>query len=241
MRLDKLLAHTGFGSRKDVRKIIRKGRVRINEEVVKDQGKHLNYEKDIVTVDGERVHYRPYIYLMLNKPQGFISATKDAYHQTVIDLLADEYKVFEPFPVGRLDKDTEGLLLLTNDGKLAHQLTSPRKEIKKTYYVEVKGKVTSSDQIAFQKGIVLDDGYITKPAELFIHESKGISKVELMLTEGKFHQVKRMFASRGKEVIYLKRTKMGAITLDEKLALGEYRELNDLEMKYCKELTASSA
>lgn len=237
MRLDKLLANMGYGSRKDVKAIIKKGQVTVNDETVKDNSQHVDPYSDEVFVNDEEVRYRKHIYLMMNKPPGYISATEDFQEKTVIDLLSEEYKVFDPFPVGRLDKDTEGLLLLTNDGQLTHQLTSPKKGIEKTYFVKVDGIVTEADKPLFESGIVLDDGYKTKPAILHILKSDQVSEVELIITEGKFHQVKRMFSSIGKEVIYLKRLSMGNLTLDNNLPIGEYRELTDNELNYCYSLT----
>lgn len=233
MRLDKLLAHMGFGSRKDVRHLIRKGHVTVNEKTIRSHGTHVQTDKDIVQVKGENVRYRKYIYLMLNKPDGYISATEDRYDQTVIDLLPDEYHLFEPFPVGRLDKDTEGLLLLTNDGKLAHFLTSPNSQIGKTYYAQISGRVTEQHVVQFKEGLTLDDGYKTRPGKLNILKSGPISKVELTITEGKFHQVKRMFQAVGLKVTYLKRIQMGEIKLDAGLPLGSIRELNEAEYNYC--------
>lgn len=170
---------------------------------------------------------------MLNKPKGYISATEDYRHRTVIDLLPKEYTHFQPFPVGRLDIDTVGLLLLTNDGQLAHELTSPNKEIEKTYYAKIRGVVNEDDQQKFAQGVTLDDGYETKPGHLTIVKSGDISEIKLTITEGKFHQVKRMFAAVNKEVIYLQRIRMGNIVLDESLELGKYRELTKEELSYC--------
>lgn len=188
-----------------------------------------------MTVYGEKIEYKEYIYLMMNKPAGVISATEDVREKTVIDLLEMEDAVYEPFPVGRLDKDTVGLLLLTNDGGLAHQLLSPKKHVPKTYYALVDGTVTEEDKKAFSAGIMLDDGYVTKPAQLNILRCGEIrSEIELTITEGKFHQVKRMFEAVGKTVVYLKRLSMGPIKLDEDLAEGEYRELTDEEIDLLK-------
>lgn len=236
MRLDKVLAHMGYGSRKDVRSLIRKGHVSVNSKVIRNNGLQVNAEKDVIEVNGEIVHYRKHIYIMLNKPQGVISATEDARDQTVIDLLPANLQHFEPFPVGRLDKDTEGLLLLTNDGQLAHHLTSPRRGIEKTYYAKISGEVTDADVKAFQCGVTLDDGYVTKPGQLSILKSDNISEIELTITEGKYHQVKRMFLAVNHEVIYLKRIRMGDIELDDQLELGSFRELNDEELSYCLSL-----
>ncbi|WP_339251076.1 pseudouridine synthase [Sporosarcina sp. FSL W8-0480] len=230
MRLDKLLANMGFGSRKEVRQLLKKGAIQVNNELVKDPARHVDPEMDEVTILGERIVYREFIYLMLHKPQGVISATEDFRDRTVIDLLDDEYRHFEPFPVGRLDKDTEGLLLITNDGKLAHELLSPKKEVPKTYYAHIEGVVTEDDIERFAEGVTLDDGYFTKPGKLRILKSDNISEIELTITEGKFHQVKRMFEAVGKRVVYLKRLTMGTLSLDEGLNLGEYRELTEEEL-----------
>lgn len=230
MRLDKLLANTGFGSRKDVKEKIRKSHVTVNDKIIKSSKHKIDLDKDIVLVDNMRVDYREFIYIMLNKPAGYISATEDKREKTVIDLLEDSIKYFEPFPVGRLDKDTEGLLLLTNDGELAHQLTSPKKEIEKTYYAIIDGIVTEEDIVAFKKGVTLKEGYFTKPATLEILVSDKKSEIELTITEGKYHQVKRMFASQGKKVKFLKRIRMGNLLLDPSLKKGSYRELTEVEL-----------
>ncbi|UOY94346.1 rRNA pseudouridine synthase [Ectobacillus sp. JY-23] len=234
MRIDKLLANMGFGSRKEVKKLLKEGAVKIDGMPVKDAKFHVNVTKDEVTVYGEVVEYKEFIYLMMNKPQGVISATEDNMHETVIDLLEEEDLVFEPFPVGRLDKDTEGFLLLTNDGQLAHQLLSPKKHVPKKYFAKVEGQVTEEDIEAFQKGVILDDGYETKPGVLTILHSGPLSEIELVITEGKFHQVKRMFEAVGKKVVYLKRTEMGPLKLDEELELGQYRELTEEEVALLK-------
>lgn len=230
MRLDKLLSNMGYGSRKEVRIFLKKGAVRLNSEVVKDAAAHIQIDKDVVTVLGETVVYKEFIYLMMNKPQGVISATEDKYDQTVIDLLDPEFQHFEPFPVGRLDKDTEGFLLLTNDGKLTHNLLSPKKGVPKTYYAHIEGIVTEDDCERFAEGVLLDDGYLAKPGQLKILKSDEVSEIELTITEGKFHQVKRMFESVDKRVVYLKRISMGPLLLDETLSLGAYRELTEQEL-----------
>src|SRR5690625_2516879 len=236
MRIDKLLGDMGFGSRKDVKLLIRKGHVTVNDQVIRNSGTIVDPELDIIFAKNTRVYYQRFIYLMMNKPQGVISATEDQYDRTVIDLLSDDLQHFKPFPVGRLDKDTEGLLLLTNDGELAHQLTSPKKDIEKTYYAKISGTVTDVDVEKFQHGVTLDDGYHTKPAKLNIIQSGKLSEIEVTVTEGKFHQVKRMFEAVDKKVVYLKRTKMGELSLDESLAIGSFRELNDAELNYCLSL-----
>jgi 16S rRNA pseudouridine516 synthase len=234
MRIDKLLANLGYGSRKEVKGLLKTGAVKINDVVVKDAKQHVDSNKETVTLNGEVLEYKEFIYLMMNKPQGVLSATEDHRDETVIDLLELDDQVYEPFPVGRLDKDTEGLLLITNDGQLAHRLLSPKKHVPKTYFAVIDQEVAEADIIAFKKGVTLDDGYVTKPGELKIFKSGIRSDIELTITEGKFHQVKRMFEAVGKKVIYLKRLTMGSLALDESLELGEYRELTDEEIELLK-------
>jgi 16S rRNA pseudouridine516 synthase len=238
-RVDKILAHMGYGSRSEIKRLVKQGAVEVGGKPVKDSGQQVDPDLETIMVDGERVEFREFVYLMLNKPPGVISATEDSRDRTVVDLLADEYIPFEPFPVGRLDKDTEGLLLLTNDGKLAHNLLSPRKHVPKTYFAEVEGKVDGTDAAAFEKGVELDDGYVTMPAKLVILKegdpAEGrVSKIELTIMEGKFHQVKRMFQAVGKKVVYLKRIAMGPLLLDEHLSVGQYRELTEDELELLK-------
>ncbi|PAV30105.1 16S rRNA pseudouridine(516) synthase [Virgibacillus profundi] len=236
MRLDKLLANMGIGSRKEVKLLLKKKQVTVNNKLIKDGSFHIDPDKDIVEVDKKQINYQQFIYLMMNKPPNYISATVDKREKTVIDLLAEEHQHFKVFPVGRLDKDTEGLLIITNDGDLAHQLVSPKKDIEKTYYAKISGKVTEADGQKFTQGVVLEDGYQTKPASLRILESEAVSKVEITITEGKYHQVKRMFEAVGKQVTYLKRIRMGDLLLDENIKLGSYRELTDAELNYCLSL-----
>ncbi|MEK4404178.1 pseudouridine synthase [Sporosarcina sp. FSL K6-6792] len=237
MRLDKLLSNMGFGTRKEVKILMKKGSVRVNEVAVKDAALHVDTVKDEVTVLGQKVVYKEFMYLMMNKPQGVLSATEDKRDQTVIDLLDEEYNIFEMFPVGRLDKDTEGFLLLTNDGKLAHNLLSPKKGVPKTYYAHIEGIVTEEDTKQFSEGVTLDDGYETKPGQLRILKSADISEIELTITEGKYHQVKRMFEAVGKQVVYLKRLSMGPLSLDETLELGSYRELTEEELQQLMQIS----
>lgn len=236
MRIDKLLANSGYGSRKEVKQLLKKGQVTVNGVEVKQPKEHVDPTLDAVEVLGEKLHYQEFVYFMLNKPPGVVSATEDMRDETVIDLLELADQVRSPFPVGRLDKDTEGLLLLTNDGKLAHQLLSPKKDVGKRYYATVRGEVSEADIAAFKQGVILDDGYQTKPADLTIIESGETSTIELVISEGKFHQVKRMFESVGKQVVYLKRLKMGELELDPSLELGEYRELTENELSYLRTL-----
>lgn len=234
-RIDKVLSHMGVGSRSDIRKQAKQGIITVNGAVVKDSGFHVDPYNDKIEVDGEPVLYREFVYLMMNKPPGVLSATEDKRDRTVLDLLKPEYAQFEPFPVGRLDKDTVGLLLLTNDGKLAHELLSPRKHVPKTYEATVEGDVDAADVAAFAAGVELEDGYVTLPAELAIlgreRGSTTISHISLTITEGKFHQVKRMFIAVGKKVTFLKRVSMGELQLDETLPPGATRELTARELE----------
>ena len=234
LRLDKYLADIGIGTRSEIKLWIRKGRVKVNGEVVTKPERKVVPE-DEVCFDEKKVNYEKYSYYMLHKPSGVVSATRDNLSTTVLDLLEGE-KVKDLFPVGRLDKDTEGFLLITNDGKLAHNLLSPKKHVDKLYFAKVKGKVTREDQLAFLEGVMIEEGYRTLPAKLIIQKSDDISEIELTIQEGKFHQVKRMFHAVGKEVIYLKRLSMGGLSLDPNLAPGEYRPLTASEIKYLKNL-----
>lgn len=241
-RLDKILAHMGYGTRSGLKKLIKSKAVRVNGQIVTDSGLQVCPVSDHIQVLGETVVYRKHVYLMLNKPAGVVSATEDLRDRTVVDLLDQQYAAFQVFPVGRLDKDTEGLLLLTNDGKLAHNLLSPRKKVPKTYWAKVDGRVTEADGQAFAVGVALDDGYVTQPASLTIlqagsPETGELAEVELTITEGKFHQVKRMFAARGKTVVYLKRLSMGPLQLDPGLQLGESRELTEEELASLQQIS----
>jgi 16S rRNA pseudouridine516 synthase len=234
-RLDKILAHSGHGTRSEIKLLVKSGAVTVNGKTVKDSGLQVNPAVDMIEVDGEKVVFQAQTYLMMNKPQGVISATEDTRERTVLDLLKPPFAHLPLFPVGRLDKDTEGLLLLTDDGKLAHNLLSPKKHVAKTYYAEVYGHVNQADQTAFSIGVELDDGYVTMPAKLvvLVEGDPALmkdSKVELTIMEGKFHQVKRMFEAVGKKVTFLKRISMGRLMLDEYLAPGEYRELTQQEL-----------
>lgn len=230
-RLDKVLSNLGIGSRKEVKAVIKKGLVRIDNEIIKDSNKQIDPKSCRIFVNNEEIKYRKYIYLMMNKPDSVISATFDERDSTVIDLLEDKDMVFDPFPVGRLDKDTVGLLLITNDGELNHRLISPKHHVPKVYYAEVNMPLSKKDMDAFKEGIVLDDGYKSLPGELEILESGNESSCRVTIYEGKYHQVKRMFNSLGGEVTYLKRLSFGSLKLDEKLDEGEYRELTAEELK----------
>ena len=235
MRVDKLLSNVGVASRAELKKSCKKGLISVNGKVINNPGVQVDSESDDIRFNGEKIVYREFVYIMLNKPDGYISATYDKYDPIVLDLIDQSYLVFEPFPVGRLDKDTEGLLVLTNDGQLAHRVLSPKKHVPKTYYAKIQGKVTEEDILAFEKGVILDDGYETMPSQLKILKSDDMSEIELTIHEGKFHQVKRMFESVGKKVVYLKRLSMGKLKLDESLGLGEYRELTEEEVKLIEE------
>ena len=231
-RLDKVLSNLGYGTRKEIKQVVKKGFVTVNGSKVKDSGLQINPEKDEIIIDGERVQYKKYIYLMMNKPSGVISATYDKRDETVIDLLYVEDQVFEPFPVGRLDKDTVGLLLLTNDGDLNHKLISPKYHVDKVYYAEINAPITDKDIKAFENGVTLDDGYKCMSAKLMVIENlEDSSRVEVTVQEGKYHQVKRMFEARGKKVVYLKRISFGNLPLDESLEEGEYKELSESELE----------
>ena len=233
-RLDKILANFGFGTRKEVKQLIKQGKVVVDGIPATDSAMHINPEISTIEIAGEKLNYREFIYIMMNKPVGVISATFDNKLKTVIDLLPDYYKVFNPFPVGRLDIDTEGLLVLTNDGVLAHMLLSPKKSVPKTYYALIEGIVTEEDIKSFDKGVILDDGYKTLPAQLKILKQGECSEIEVVIYEGKFHQVKRMFEAVGKKVKYLRRIKMSDVELDEKLKMGEFRELTQDELHILK-------
>lgn len=233
LRLDKYLADMGVGTRQEVKKYMKQGRVTVDGEIVKKPETKVDTEKSVVCFDSKAVAYAEYEYYMLNKPAGVISATEDNRCETVIDLI-DSKKRKDLFPVGRLDKDTEGLLLITNDGALAHRLLSPKKHVDKCYFARIQGKVTETDAEAFSKGVNIgtaEEEEWTMPGKLEIVSSDEISEIRLTIQEGKFHQVKRMFQAVDKEVIYLKRERMGTLVLDETLALGEYRELTDEELK----------
>ncbi|WP_290720799.1 MULTISPECIES: pseudouridine synthase [Exiguobacterium] len=231
MRLDKLLSNMGAGSRKEVKLLLKAGAIQIDGEIVRDPKQHVDVETQQVLMYGEPVTYQKYIYLMMNKPPGVISATEDKRDETVIDLLFEDVTYFKPFPVGRLDKDTEGLLLLTNDGAFNHALMSPKKHVEKTYYAEVTGVLTQEDVEAIAAGVTLEDGYQAKPGKLVIlSTTETDSTLELTITEGKFHQVKRMMLALGKEVTFLKRRSIGRLELDPALALGDYRELTPDEL-----------
>lgn len=234
MRLDKLLSHSGYGTRKEVKELIKKGYVEVNGKIVKKDKEQVDPSIDEIQVDGEIVLYEEQVYYMLNKPAGYVSATEDNVYPTVVDLIDDYYRQ-DLFPVGRLDVDTVGLLLLTNDGVLAHQLLSPKKHCPKVYFAKINGVVNEEDVQAFLDGIVIDD-YKCQSAHLTIlTTSETTSEIEVEIYEGKFHQVKKMFLARGKEVTFLKRMRMKNLCLDENLKPGEYRRLTNEELDGLKD------
>ena len=235
MRLDKFLKECNVCSRSESKQILKKGLIKINGDIVKDASYKLDENKDVVTYNDRVIEYQEFVYIMLNKPAGVISATEDSKETTVIDLVS-EYAHKEVFPFGRLDKDSVGLLILSNDGKLAHELLSPKKHVSKVYYLKIKGRLDESDVEDFKNGITLEDGYVTKEGKLEIIKSDEISECLATISEGKFHQLKRMFIALDKEVVFLKRIKFKDIELDESLKEGEYRLLTKEEIDSLKSI-----
>lgn len=236
VRIDKYLADMGAGTRSGVKEYIKRGRVTVNGAVIKTADAKVDTERDIIAFDGVPVSYAEYEYFMLNKPAGVVSAAQDAREKTVLDLITAKNRK-DLFPVGRLDKDTEGLLLITNDGELAHALLSPKKHVDKVYFARIDGIVTQEHAEKFREGIAVDDTFRALPAELTVlcaDERAHTSEIELVIREGKFHQVKRMFEACDMKVVYLKRLRMGALYLDGKLNTGEYRRLTEEEIRLLK-------
>ncbi|HAX72984.1 MAG TPA: 16S rRNA pseudouridine(516) synthase, partial [Firmicutes bacterium] len=211
---------------------------KVDGVIAKDAKLHVDPDKQTVTVYDEVVQYKEFVYLMMNKPQDCLSATRDRDYRTVIDLLDEGYLMFDLFPAGRLDRDTEGLVLLTNDGQLAHEIISPKKDVYKTYVAHIEGELTEEKMKTLEGGLEIldgnDDAFLTKPARVNILNHGAPSVVEISITEGKFHQVKRMFAAVGCKVVYLKRLSIGELKLDATLELGDYRELTDDELEILK-------
>jgi len=228
IRLDKMLKDMNIGTRSEVKKYIKAGRVRVNQNIEKNADIKIDVMCDKVFFDDKFINYHKYEYIMLNKPKGVITATKDNNQKTVMDLIDSKLK--DLFPVGRLDKDTEGLLIITNDGELAHGMLSPKKHVDKKYYAKIDGLVTQKDVIDFKNGLDINEKKLTLSSKLEILKSSDISEVLITIKEGKYHQIKRMFMAVDKKVIYLKRLSMGDIVLDDKLGLGEYRKLNEKEI-----------
>lgn len=233
IRIDRYLCEAGIGTRTEVKQYIKAGRVIVNSEVVSDNGLKIDRNADIITFDGTAINCSEFEYYMLNKPDGVVSATTDDLHRTVIQLITNSNRK-DLFPVGRLDIDTEGLLLITNDGELSHDLLSPRKHVDKTYYVQTDGYIADSCIDKFSIGVNINDEYTTKPAKL-VRVSD--DSAYITITEGRYHQIKRMFKTQGLNVVYLKRISMGPITLDKDLRPGEYRPLTDEEIKLLKNRT----
>ena len=233
IRLDKYLAEMQVGTRSEVKKLIRAGKVQLNGHVCKNSDEKLDPEQSKVLVDHVAVDYAAYEYFMLNKPKGCVSATEDSRYPTVLDYIT-EHKRKDLFPVGRLDLDTEGLLLITNDGALAHELLSPVKHIPKTYEAKIDGIVTQEDVELFARGMDIGEKKPTKPAKLVILKANVISHVQITICEGKFHQIKRMFDVVGKPVLELKRISMGTLALDDTLEPGAYRALTEEELTYLR-------
>ncbi|MCM1288456.1 MAG: rRNA pseudouridine synthase [Clostridium sp.] len=250
LRLDKFLADAGRGTRSEVKRLIKYGRVKIGGKVVRKPEEKVDTDKDSVFVDGQPVCYSEFEYYMLNKPAGVVSAVTDKKNKTVVQLI-DTEKRRDLFPVGRLDKDTEGLVIITNDGKLANELLAPNKHVEKTYYAVVRGAVTDDIILQFQEGLDIGDDRRTKPAGLkvvqsVISEGAGVNldkdamgsdklcSVEITITEGRFHQIKRMFQAVGMEVVYLKRLSMGGLALDAALPCGAWRRLREDELLLLK-------
>ena len=233
MRLDKFLVACAVGSRTEVKNLLKAGRVTVNGKKEKSAKLQVNEDTDEICFDGQKLDYEEFVYYMMNKPQGVISATEDPKHKTVLDLLDDLARSKEVFPVGRLDIDTHGLLLLTNDGQLAHALLSPKRHVDKTYLAQINGVMTDADVEIFAQGIPLKD-FTCQPAILelvSIDREKSQSLVRVTIAEGKFHQVKRMVTYCGKEVVDLQRLTMGTLTLDEALKRGEWRRLSKEELE----------
>ena len=233
MRLDKFLVACAVGSRTEVKNLLKAGRVTVNGKKEKSAKLQIDEGRDEIRFDGQVLEYEEFVYYMMNKPQGVISATEDSKHRTVLDLLDDYARAKEVFPVGRLDIDTHGLLLLTNDGQLSHALLSPKRHVDKTYLAQVKGIMIQEDVETFAKGIPLKD-FTCQPARLEIVSTdaeKNQSQIRVTIAEGKFHQVKRMVAYCGKEVIDLQRLTMGTLILDENLERGEWRRLTKEELE----------
>lgn len=233
IRLDKFLADAGYGTRSEVKKQLKSGIVSVNGNACKRPEEKIDPVKDEIAFAGKTVEYETDSYYLFYKPAGCVTATEDQLHKTVMDYLTDTVRS-DLFPVGRLDIDTEGLLLITNDGALAHDLLSPAKHVEKTYYAVIDGVVTEKDVNSFENGVDIGEEKLTKPGKLRILKSEPESEIELTITEGRFHQVKRMFEAVGKKVLYLKRISMGPLQLTDDLKPGEYRPLTEEEITALK-------
>lgn len=233
IRLDKYLADMGLGTRTEVKRDIKKGRISVNGEIVKSPEYKIDIQTDVVLADGKEIAYEELVYYMLNKPQGVVSATEDRRDKTVLDLISEKRRK-DLFPVGRLDKDTEGLLLITNDGELAHNLLAPKKHVDKKYFVRLKAPLSEENRKRLEEGVDIGENKLTLPAQVFVLNEER-DEAEIIIREGKFHQIKRMFHAVGNEVVFLKRLSMGSLVLDETLLPGEYRLLTLQEIERLKE------
>ena len=233
-RIDKIIASQGQYSRSEVKKLVKSGRVTLDGSVIKSSDIKADPDKSDIAIDGKSIRYKKHIYIMLNKPQGVVSATDDRDHKTVIDLVPKELKRDGLFPAGRLDGDTVGFVLITDDGDFAHEILSPKNHIMKTYHATLQRPVTGEDIRAFSEGVELRDGTLCLEAEVRSLDSD-TPMAEIKICEGKYHQVKRMFAALGNKVVFLKRVKMGGLSLDETLEEGQCREITTEELKLIKE------
>lgn len=234
-RLDKIIASQGKLSRSEVKKLVKEGRVTLDGLTVKSSDVKADPSSSVICIDGENISYKKHIYLMLNKPKGVISATDDKSQKTVIDLVPEEFFRQGLFPAGRLDGDTTGFVLITDDGDFAHRILSPKNHILKTYHAVLERTVTDEDILSFKEGIELKDGTLCLEAQVSMINSEP-PVAEIKIHEGKYHQVKRMFAALGNKVLELRRTKMGGLSLDEALAEGQCREITDEELKMITEV-----
>ena len=228
IRLDKFFTETATLSRSEANAEIKKGRVTVDGEIIKKPDCKINEQTAKVIYNGQVINYNKYVYIMLNKPSGVVSATEDARQKTVLDLLPQKYKKMGLFPCGRLDKDTLGLVILTNDGISAHKLLAPKKHVSKVYYFECAEELTKHNEHKLEAGILLKDGYVTKPCRIHMKEK---NRGYIQLTEGKYHEIKRMFGAVGNKITFLERTNFGALALDPTLQRGEFRELTNLEVE----------
>lgn len=231
MRLDKLLSSQGLATRKQAKELARKGLLLVNGVAIKDTSFTVDPEQDEILVEGNPVQYKKHLYLMMNKPQGVVCATEDGRYPTVLDLVPDQFQRRGLFPAGRLDVDTEGFVLITDDGDFAHRILSPKQHISKTYHAKLEHSITAEDIVAFQDGVILEDGYTCMSAELQTLKDDDEVWVSVVICEGKYHQIKRMFEARRNRVIALRRVKMGLLALDENLPLGECREILHKELQ----------
>ena len=236
MRIDKFLSECGRLTRSEAAKAARRGEIAVNGKIITKSDVHIDPERDELTLRGERIVYRRFVYIMLNKPSGYVSATEAPGDRCVTELLGDEYSKLGLFPCGRLDRDTVGLMLLTNDGELAHLLLSPKRHVDKIYRFGCADPLTEADVSRLEDGIELADGYKTKKSRLKVGDDR--QSGEITLTEGKYHQIKRMFGALGNKITSLERISFGSLTLDRALGRGEYRELTESEVSKLRSLTA---